>query len=121
METDFYLPLRARTRIAFCRLFALALFLATCGGCALVGQRNEWNPPAPYSPNVLFGSSDPRLAGAEAQIAAGREAEAACNAVCINHYFAAATEAWPYHVECAGSVEETPASELYRSAVRSFI
>jgi pimeloyl-ACP methyl ester carboxylesterase len=120
METDFYPALRARTLHAFCLLFALAMPFASSPGCAIVGSRNEWNPPAPYAPNVLFGSTDPRLANAEAQYVAGQQAEDSCNPACIDHYLAAATCAWPYHSECA-TAGETPATELYQSAVRSFI
>jgi pimeloyl-ACP methyl ester carboxylesterase len=120
METDFYPALRARTRHAFLCFFALATLLVSNTGCAIVGSRNQWNPPAPYTRNVLFGTTDPRLATAEAHFAAGQRAEEACNPACIDHYFAAATCAWPFHVECA-TASETPATQLYQSAVRAFI
>jgi pimeloyl-ACP methyl ester carboxylesterase len=120
METDFYLAQRARTRIAFLFLLAPLLLLLTSSGCSLVGSRNQWNPPAPYSPSVLFASPDPCLVAAELQYEAGRQADAACNPVSIDHYFAAATQSWPYHVAGA-AVEDNRATELYRSSVRSFI
>jgi hypothetical protein len=120
METDFYPALRARTRSAFLSFFALAMLLTSNTGCAIVGSRNDWNPPAPYSRNVLFGSTDPRFTSAEAHLAAGQRAEEACDPSCIDQYFAAATCAWPYHVECA-TAGETAATQLYQSAVRSFI
>jgi triacylglycerol esterase/lipase EstA (alpha/beta hydrolase family) len=120
METDFCPPHRARTPLAFLLLCAHTVCLVATTGCAVVSSRNEWNPPAAYAPNVLFGTTDPRLAGAEAQYAAGQQAEAAGNPACIEYYLAAAAEAWPYHVESAAS-DESAASKLYRSSVRSFI
>jgi pimeloyl-ACP methyl ester carboxylesterase len=120
METDFYPSLRARTLYAFFSFIALAILLASNTGCAIVGSRNDWNPPAPYTRNVLFGSTDPRLGNAEAHLTAGRRAEEACDPACIDHYLAAATCAWPYHVEFA-TAGETAATQLYQSAVRSFI
>jgi pimeloyl-ACP methyl ester carboxylesterase len=120
METDFYSALRARTHHAFVYFVALSLLIAATSGCAITGSRNQWNPPAPYAPNVLFGSTDPRLTNAEAHYAAGQQAEEACDPSSIDHYFAAATCAWPFHVERA-TAGETPATELYQSAVRSFI
>ncbi len=120
METDFALPLRARTHSAFMVLIALVLLVSTCGGCTIFGSRNVWNPPAPYRASLFAGDADPCLAAAEAQYAAGQEAEAACNAVCVDHYFAAATQTWPHHAASVAQ-EDSRGSQLYRSAVRGMI
>jgi pimeloyl-ACP methyl ester carboxylesterase len=120
MEMDFYFALRARARAALPLLIALALLFATSSGCALVGSRNQWIPPAPYTANVLSGATDPCLIGTEAQLIAGQQAEEACNPACIDHYFTAATQAWPYYVAGA-AVEDNSATELYRSSVRALI
>jgi pimeloyl-ACP methyl ester carboxylesterase len=119
METEFYLCVRTRTRIALALLCAFSLVLAGLSGCALVGSQSHWYAPAPYEVGFRgFGAAE-SFTAAESQYAAGREAEAACNPVCIDHYFAAATLAWPCHVPTATT--EEPAAELYRAAVRSFI
>lgn len=120
METDFYLAQRARTRIAFLLLLAPVLLLLASSGCSLVGSQNQWNPPNPYSPSRLFAAPDPCLVAAELQYEAGRQAEQACNPASIDHYFAAATQSWPYHVARAAD-EDNRAAELYRASVRSFI
>lgn len=119
METDFDLASRARTPRAFLLLLAIALLSVTGSGCAILGSRNEWQSPAPYATSI-FTSPDPCLVAAEAQYEAGRQAEAACNPVCIDHYFAAATESWPFHVAGA-TLEENRATELYQASVRSLI
>jgi pimeloyl-ACP methyl ester carboxylesterase len=120
METEFYLALRARTCNAFAWFVAFLLLLITSSGCALVGSRNQWNPPAPYTPNIFLGSADPCLLGAEAQYVAGQQAEATSNPICIDYYLAAATQVWPFHM-IASTVADNPANELYRSSVRAFI
>lgn len=120
MEMDFYSAQRARTRVAFTKFITLALLAATSTGCALVGSRSQWNSPAPYSASVWFGSIDPCLVAGEAQYIAGQQAEAASNPACLDYYFAAAIQTWPYHVGGAAS-EDNRATELYRSAVRAFI
>jgi pimeloyl-ACP methyl ester carboxylesterase len=120
METDFYLAQGARSRVAFVRLTALALVVGISSGCALVGSRSQWNSPAPYSTNVWFDSTDPCLVAAETQYVAGQQAEAACIPACIDYYFTAAIQAWPYHVAGAAA-EDNRATELYRSSVRAFI
>jgi pimeloyl-ACP methyl ester carboxylesterase len=120
METEFYLALRARTCNPFVWFVALILLFTASNGCALVGSRNQWHPPASYAPNVILGSTDPCLVGAEAQYVAGQQAEAACNPICIDYYLAAATQAWPFHMTAA-TEEVNQANELYRSSVRAFI
>jgi pimeloyl-ACP methyl ester carboxylesterase len=120
METDVYPTQRAKTASTFAFIVAHALLIVVTSGCAIVGSRNEWTPPPIYTANALFGSTDARLASAEAQFAAGQEAELACNPVAIDHYFAAAVESWPYYVACP-TAEQNPATQLYQSAVRAFI
>jgi pimeloyl-ACP methyl ester carboxylesterase len=59
------------------------------------------------------------LAGAEAQYAAAREADEAGNAICIDRYYTAAVQVWPYYVPAAATEER--AAELYRAAVQGLI
>ncbi len=110
----------ARTRIAFWLLLALPMMLCTSSGCALLSKRNDWNAPAPYSMGYDFGAANMPLNAAESQYLAGQQAEKNCNPACIDYYFAAAKCSWPYHVASA-TMPDDHASELYRSAVRSFI
>jgi pimeloyl-ACP methyl ester carboxylesterase len=119
METDFYSVQRARASIALW-LVAPLLLLGVSPGCALLHTRNQWQPPALYSPTSLVGQPVDCLAGAESQFTAGQKAEAAGNATCIDYYFAAAVQAWPHHVAGCATADDR-ATELYRSSVQSFI
>ncbi len=120
METKFYLARRARTRIALSFVAALLLILSSNVGCSLVGSRSQWSAPELYSPGLEVGAPGDFLMCAEAQYAAGRQAEAAGDAACIDRYFAAASLSWPYYVAGAAAADNR-AVELYRSAVDSLI
>lgn len=111
METDFNLARRARSWIVLYLLLA-PLLLSASSGCALVGSRNRWDPPPLFSPTDSFAPATANLASAEAQYTAGQQAEAAGNPACIDYYFAAATQSWPYHVAGA-EVPNDHATELY--------
>jgi pimeloyl-ACP methyl ester carboxylesterase len=119
MGTDFYFCAAARLRNAFAFLLALSLFFAASSGCSLVRSESRWFAPEPYEVGFRGIGSVESPTSAEAQYEAGREAEGACNPACIDHYFAAATAAWPCYVPAAATGDR--AAELYRSAVRSFI
>ena len=120
MGMEFYLALRARTRIAFWLLIALALLLGTNSGCSILHRRNDWHSPIAYSAGYNFGAANPTLNSAELQFAAGQHAEEACNPACIDCYFAAAALAWPFHASST-AVPDDRANVLYRSAVRAFV
>ena len=122
METDFFLARIARTLNAIVLLCALLLLAATNSGCAVLGTRSHWYSPTPYRTELVgFRGSEETgpLASAEAQFVAGQQAEAACQPACIDHYFAAATLAWPCYANAVGT--ESRAEELYQSAVQLFI
>jgi len=124
METDFYLRERARLWIALLLPFALTVIIAASSGCSLMNRGNDWTAPRPYSAGGIFCERDACLAAAEAQYAAGQQADDACNPAAIDYFFAAATLMWPDHEadSTPGAVaNDGRASELYRSAVRSFI
>src|SRR5262249_51952191 len=106
-------------RIAAAFLCALSIALASTSGCAMLGSQSQWYTPAPYEVGFRGLDSAEGLTRAEAQYAAGREAEAACNPACIDRHYAAAVAAWPCYVPAAAT--EEPAAGLYRSAVQSFI
>jgi pimeloyl-ACP methyl ester carboxylesterase len=59
------------------------------------------------------------VGSAESQFQAARQAEAAGNPACIDHYFCAAMLAWPDH--CASAATENQPSGLYRSSVQLFL
>jgi pimeloyl-ACP methyl ester carboxylesterase len=119
MGTEFYLCAATRLRNAAAFFLALSLVIAASFGCTLVRSESRWYAPEPYEVGFRgFGSAESSSC-AEAQYEAGRAAEESCNPACIDHYFAAATLAWPCHV--AEATTEEPAAELYRAAVRSFI
>lgn len=119
METDFYLLLRARTHLVV-SLLLIALLAMANAGCALTGSRNQWTPPPGYAPNILPGATDPCLLVAESQYLAGQQAEQNCNPACIDFYFGAATQAWPFHA-ANPTVTDDRATLLYQSAVNAFI
>jgi pimeloyl-ACP methyl ester carboxylesterase len=122
MEMDFTLVRRARTQIAAASFCALLLIAITSSGCAVLGSRSNWYAPTPYrSELVAFrgGAETGAPSNAEAEYAAGQQAEAAGQPACIDHYFAAATMAWPCYVSAAGANDS--AAELYQSSVQSFI
>src|SRR5262245_47889707 len=98
-------------------LLALSLLVAS-SGCALVGSRTHWYTAA--SGPAYDVAADSPLAAAQAKFNCGTEAEAACNPAAIDHYFAAAVAAWPYHVAAATAAND-PANELYRSSVRQLV
>ena len=117
METDFNLARRARSWIVLYLLLA-PLSLLTSAGCALT--RSSWYPPSAASVNGILVDSPDYLAAAEAQYAAGAAAEVIGNPACIDHYYAAAVQSWPYHVSTAATPGDR-ATELYRSSVECFI
>ena len=47
------------------------------------------------------------------------EADEAGNAICVDRYYVAAVQVWPYYVPVAATEER--AAELYRAAVQAFI
>ena len=95
---------------------ALSL-LATLAGCSLSRYRTVWHaPPSPAPVTNATGS----LASAEANFSAGIEAESTDNPAAIDHYYAAAVDAWPLNV--AGAMTPGDAgAELYRAAVRKLL
>ena len=111
METDFKLARRARFSLRCC-------CCPYCAGCAL--QRSRWNPPSTTPVNSILVDSPDYLAAAEASYAAGAAAEVVGNPACIDHYYAAAIQAWPYHVASAANPDDR-ANELYRSSVECFV
>ncbi len=126
METDFILNRSARPRTrwrCWCALLAASVCILN-SGCVLFGSRSHWYSPAPYETTVNFLAADAdggadTLACAEAQYAAAREADEAGNVTCVDRYYAAAVQAWPYYVPVATTEER--AAELYRAAVQGFI
>lgn len=120
MGMDFYLAHRARTWFAFWWLVALVLMLSSSSGCALLGRRNDWDAPVPYSTGYDFGAANAPLNVAELQLVAGQQAEEAGNPACIDSYFAAATIAWPFQATSLAAPDDR-ATALYRSAVRSLV
>jgi pimeloyl-ACP methyl ester carboxylesterase len=108
----------ATTRAWIAWVLLTALGGSSLTGCSLTGSRTRWHPP-PASPAVDV-SADGYLAAAHAQFAAGRAAEAACDPVSIDHYFAASAAAWPYHAAGAMTPGD-PGTELYRASVRQLI
>ena len=111
MGTDFNLARRARILIAL-------FLLSASAGCAL--QRSQWNPPSAAPVNGILVDSPDYLAAAEASYAAGAAAEVVANPACIDHYYAAAVQSWPYHIATV-SDPDARATELYRSSVECFI
>src|SRR5262245_7171170 len=117
METEFSIARRARDSIEL-HLFVAPLLFIACTGCAL--NRSAWYPAA-AAPSYSFLIDSPEyLAAAEAEYAAGAAAEVTGNPNCIDHYYAAAVQAWPYHVATA-AVSDDRTNELYRSSVQCFI
>ncbi len=126
METDFILNRSARPRTrwrCWCALIAACVCVLN-SGCVLFGSRQPLVCAAPYETTVNFLAADAdagvdALASAEAQYAAAREADEAGNVSCVDRYYAAAVQAWPFYVPVATTEER--AAELYRAAVRGFI
>jgi pimeloyl-ACP methyl ester carboxylesterase len=101
---------RARFWIALLALFALA-------GCSLSRSNTVWYPP--LSPPPARDASG-YVASAEANFAAGIDAETAGDPVAIDYFYAAATESWP--LQAANAAAPTDAgSELYRASVRKLL
>ena len=107
-------------RVLRCSLRSLLML------CSELGLRARWLAEPLVCAGAVFAGGRFRFAqshrstAAEAQYVAGQQAEEAGNPACIDYYFAAATLSWPYHVAGAATPDDR-GSELYRSAVQSFI
>ncbi|MEX2092976.1 MAG: alpha/beta fold hydrolase [Pirellulales bacterium] len=99
------------------RFWIALLLLAALNGCSLSRSSSVWNPP--LSPPPARDATG-YLASAEANFSAGLDADAACDPVCIDFYYAAATESWPLHAANAAAPLDA-GSELYRAAVRKLL
>src|SRR5262245_38363810 len=107
---------RARTAFAL-QLSFVALALLTLAGCALTSSSTVWHPP--LSPPPLR-NPDGQLASIEANYQRGLDADAAGDPIALDHFYAAAVEAWPLHAACAAAPIDA-GSEYYRASVRKLL
>jgi pimeloyl-ACP methyl ester carboxylesterase len=107
-----------RARTAFALQFSfVALALLTFTGCALTSSSTVWHPP--LSPPPLR-NPDGQLASIEANYQRGLDADAAGDPMALDHFYAAAVEAWPMHAACAAAPLDA-GSEYYRASVRKLL
>ena len=117
---DANLQHRALSRFPWAICWAIALILLSNAGCSVLGPKSQWYSAERIEPGPTLAGVDESLGTAESCYQTGLQAESAGDPVCIDHYFAAATAAWPQYVTTATAADDH-ATVLYRSAVQSFV
>jgi pimeloyl-ACP methyl ester carboxylesterase len=112
---------RGRRNNLHSQLALAGLTLALVGGCSL--RHSTWTPPEAVTPVELTSlhEAGSGLSFAQSQYDRAVKLEEAGRAECVDHYFMAATLAWPA-IECVRpGIEETPEWQLYHSAVAQML